>query len=409
MFENIPKNWKKDKLKNYIDIIRGVNYNSNEAYDVVTPDTTTLLRANNISSNGTINFDKVIYVSNKNIKDEQIIKKNDILVAMSSGSKDLVGKAAQSSSDLNCSFGAFCSIVRPKIINSKFIGYYFQTDFYRTKISELSTGININNLRKEYIENLDIAIPSTLEEQQEIVDVLDAASEIIRLRTACIESAQSLIPALFQEMFGDINNNIHSLPISEIKSCVEINPTKIVMNDNDDVTFLGMKDVTENGQIDLSTIKKYEEVKKGFTSFKNGDVLLAKITPCFENGKAAIAKNLVNNTGFGSTEFYVLRPNQNKILPEYLYSIVKSSRFSEIGRSNMKGAAGQKRLIKDFVSNYKFLLPDILQQKLYAAKVQEIEAYIKTQHEELENAKTMFQSLLHHSFTGELTRRAYGE
>lgn len=265
------------------------------------------------------------------------------------------------------------------------------------------------NRHFKYVKAEDYYIPPTLEEQQEIVDVLDAADRIISLRTACIESAQDLIPALFQEMFGDINNNIHSLPISEIKSCVEINPTKIVINDNDDVTFLGMKDVTENGQIDLSTIKKYEEVKKGFTSFKNDDVLLAKITPCFENGKAAIAKNLVNNTGFGSTEFYVLRPNQNKILPDYLYSTVKSSRFSEMGRSNMKGAAGQKRLIKDFVSNYKFLLPDIPQQKLFAAKVQEIEAYIKTQQVELENTKTMFQFLLHHSFTGELTRRAYEE
>ena len=260
------------------------------------------------------------------------------------------------------------------------------------------------NRHFKYVKAEDYYIPPTLEEQQEIVDVLDAASEIIRLRTACIESAQSLIPALFQEMFGDINNNIHSLPISEIKSCVEINPTKIIMNDNDDVTFLGMKDVTENGQMDLSTIKKYEEVKKGFTSFKNDDVLLAKITPCFENGKAAIAKNLVNNTGFGSTEFYVLRPEQNKILPEYLYSIVKSSRFLEIGKSNMKGAAGQKRLIKDFVSNYKFLLPDMPQQELFATKAQEIEAYIKTQQAELENAKTMFQSLLYYAFTGKLTK-----
>ena len=74
----------------------------------------------------------------------------------------------------------------------------------------------------------------------------------------------------------------------------------------------------------------------------------------------------------------------------------------------MKGAAGQKRLIKDFVSNYKFLLPDIPQQKLYAAKVQEIEEYIKSQQAELENAKTMFKSLLHHSFTGELTRHKFG-
>ena len=69
----------------------------------------------------------------------------------------------------------------------------------------------------------------------------------------------------------------------------------------------------------------------------------------------------------------------------------------------MKGAAGQKRLIKDFVSNYKFLLPDMPQQELFATKAQEIEAYIKIQQAELENAKTMFQSLLHYAFMGKLT------
>ena len=137
-------------------------------------------------------------------------------------------------------------------LNNKYL-FYFLLQYDLGNICKTGAVPSVN---QSDIYSISIPLPPTLEEQQEIVDVLDAASEIIRLRTACIESAQSLIPALFQEMFGDINNNIHSLPISEIKSCVEINPTKIVMNDNDDVTFLGMKDVTENGQIDLSTIKK---------------------------------------------------------------------------------------------------------------------------------------------------------
>lgn len=383
MFENIPKNWEKVALENLLEYEQPTNYIvASEEYNDSYP--TPVLTAGKSFILGYTNETEGIYQNTPVIIFDDFTTESKFV--------DFEFKVKSSA----------MKILKAKDNDTlKYLYYLMQilpfnnTQHKRYWISEYS--------------KIKIGIPKDINEVKEIVKVLDAASEIIRLRTACIESAQSLIPALFQEMFGDINNNIHSLPISEIKSCVEINPTKIVMNDNDDVTFLGMKDVTENGQIDLSTIKKYKEVKKGFTSFKNDDVLLAKITPCFENGKAAIAKNLVNNTGFGSTEFYVLRPNQNKILPEYLYSIVKSSRFSEIGRSNMKGAAGQKRLIKDFVSNYKFLLPDIPQQKLYAAKVQEIEAYIKAQQAELENAKTMFQSLLHHSFTGELTRRAYGE
>ena len=383
MFENIPKNWEKVALENLLEYEQPTNYIvASEEYNDSYP--TPVLTAGKSFILGYTNETEGIYQNTPVIIFDDFTTESKFV--------DFEFKVKSSA----------MKILKAKDNDTlKYLYYLMQilpfnnTQHKRYWISEYS--------------KIKIGIPKDINEVKEIVKVLDAASEIIRLRTACIESAQSLIPALFQEMFGDINNNIHSLPISEIKSCVEINPTKIVINDNDDVTFLGMKDVTENGQIDLSTIKKYEEVKKGFTSFKNDDVLLAKITPCFENGKAAIAKNLVNNTGFGSTEFYVLRPNQNKILPDYLYSIVKSSRFSEMGRSNMKGAAGQKRLIKDFVSNYKFLLPDIPQQKLFAAKVQEIEAYIKTQQVELENTKTMFQFLLHHSFTGELTRRAYEE
>ena len=383
-----------EKLKNRIITLKG---KKPELQDFKDDNSVAYLSAEYLRDGKLTQFAKIDSVS-----DKYFCTENDLLIIWdgSNSGEVFMGKEGILSSTM-------AKIeVNDNLYLKKYLYYFLKNNF--AILNEKVTGAAIPHLNRSTLENLEI-YKASLAEQKEMVDVLDAASEIIRLRTACIESAQFLIPALFQEMFGDINNNIHSLPISEIKSCVEINPTKIVMNDNDDVTFLGMKDVTENGQIDLSTIKKYEEVKKGFTSFKNGDVLLAKITPCFENGKAAIAKNLVNNTGFGSTEFYVLRPNQNKILPEYLYSIVKSSRFSEIGRSNMKGAAGQKRLIKDFVSNYKFLLPDIPQQKLYAAKVQEIEEYIKSQQAELENAKTMFQSLLHHSFTGELTRRAYGE
>lgn len=383
-----------EKLKNRIITLKG---KKPELQDFKDGNSVAYLSAEYLRDGKLTQFAKIDSVS-----DKYFCTENDLLIIWdgSNSGEVFMGKEGILSSTM-------AKIeVNDNLYLKKYLYYFLKNNF--AILNEKVTGAAIPHLNRSTLENLEI-YKASLAEQKEMVDVLDAASEIIRLRTACIESAQSLIPALFQEMFGDINNNIHSLPISEIKSCVEINPTKIVINDNDDVTFLGMKDVTENGQIDLSTIKKYEEVKKGFTSFKNDDVLLAKITPCFENGKAAIAKNLVNNTGFGSTEFYVLRPNQNKILPDYLYSIVKSSRFSEMGRSNMKGAAGQKRLIKDFVSNYKFLLPDIPQQKLFAAKVQEIEAYIKTQQVELENTKTMFQFLLHHSFTGKLTRRAYEE
>ena len=386
MFENIPKNWKKDKLKNYIDIIRGVNYKANEAHDVATPYTKVLLRANNISSNGTINFDKVIYISNKNIKNEQIIKKNDILIAMSSGSKDLVGKAAQSYSDLDCSFGAFCSIVRPKIINPKLIGYYFQTDFYRTKISELSTGININNIRKEHIENLDIAIPPTLEEQQEIVDVLDAASEIIRLRTVCIESAQALIPALFQEMFGDPINNNKNLAKEKIGKIFTLTSGK----------FIPSIELVSNGQYPVYGGNGINGYHDEFL-FEDSKICIGRV-----GVKCGCIHKTKPNSWITDNALYI-----NKYLIPINETYLEEA-LTQINLNQYAKRAAQPVISQTTIYNQYLLLPPTEQQELFATKVQEIEEYIKTQQAELEHAKNMFKTLLHYSFTGELTRHKFG-
>lgn len=294
------------------------------------------------------------------------------------------------------------------LLKAKWLNYFFKSNIAKTYVEKFLKGANQKYIALGVLRKFPILIPSTTAEQQEIVQVLDTMSDIIRLREECISHARDLIPALFQEMFGDANNNITKSTIVRFRDCIDLNPSKPNLDDNLNVTFLGMKDINEKGQVDLSTTKTYEEVKKGFTNFENEDVLLAKITPCFENGKAAIVRNLLNGYGFGSTEFYVLRPHQNIILPEYVYAIIKSYTFAEPGKYKMTGAAGQKRLPKDYILNYKFPLPPLEAQEQFAEKVREINSYIEEQQEELENAKQMFQSLLHHAFTGELTRKKYG-
>lgn len=295
------------------------------------------------------------------------------------------------------------------LLKAKWLNYFFKTRVAKAHVEKSLKGTTQKYIALGILRKFPILVPSVVAEQEEIVQVLDAMSEIIRLRKECIQHAQDLITVLFQEMFGDSINNVSNSKIVRLGECVELNPAKPNLANDLNVTFLGMKDISENGQVDLSTTKTYEEVKKGFTNFENEDVLLAKITPCFENGKAAIVRNLTNGYGFGSTEFYVLRANQNIILPEYVYSIIKSFAFAIPGRQKMTGAAGQKRLPKGYVLNYKIPLPDLELQIQYAEKLNEINSYIQEQQEELKNANQMLQSLLHHAFNGELTRRAYGK
>ena len=142
-----------------------------------------------------------------------------------------------------------------------------------------------------------------------------------------------------------------------------INPKSCTLRDDTEVSFIPMTKVGEHGEFDASEIKNYSEVKKGFTNFQNGDILFAKITPCMENGKGAIANNMKNGIGFGSTEFYVLRPDTDKITSEWLYYLTTWKTFRKEAERNMTGSAGQKRVPKTFLENYVVNLPDIDTQK----------------------------------------------
>ena len=117
-----------------------------------------------------------------------------------------------------------------------------------------------------------------------------------------------------------------------------------------------MSDVSENGSINTQTIKLYKDVKKGYTQFKNDDVLFAKITPCMENGKGAYVKGLKNGLGCGSTEFFVLRPDISALDGEWLYHLTAWPQFRYVAELNMTGSAGQKRVPKSFLNKYQINL-----------------------------------------------------
>ena len=142
-----------------------------------------------------------------------------------------------------------------------------------------------------------------------------------------------------------------------------INPKAPTLEDDLQVSFVPMPRVGENGEFDPSEIREYKDVKKGFTYFADGDVLFAKITPCMENGKGAVACGLKNKVGYGSTEFHVLRPNANKVLDKWLYYLTSWPVFRKEAEKNMTGSAGQKRVPKAFLENYQIEIPSIHTQK----------------------------------------------
>ena len=147
---------------------------------------------------------------------------------------------------------------------------------------------------------------------------------------------------------------------------VEISPSVRPVGRPDDlVSFIAMADVSEEGYVASIQQRPLSEVQKGYTAFRQGDVLLAKITPCFENGKAALVADLPTEYGFGSTEFHVLRPGKD-VDPKFLFHLIWNRRFRRLGTGRMTGSAGQKRVPTGFLADYELLLPSLEQQRRIA-------------------------------------------
>jgi len=153
--------------------------------------------------------------------------------------------------------------------------------------------------------------------------------------------------------------------------------------------------------------RNWGDIKKAYTNFKNGDVIFAKVTPCFENGKAAFVEGLPNGIGAGSSEFLVLRPCSQDVSAKYLLALVKSRGFMREGASNMTGAVGLRRVPKQFVENYPVLVPPAAEQIRIAQKLDELLAQVDTLNARIDAIPALLrrfrQSVLTSAVAGRLT------
>ena len=176
-------------------------------------------------------------------------------------------------------------------------------------------------------------------------------------------------------------------PIERLRFSILSNPIRSEVSDWEEdtlVSFVPMNAVGEQGGIDTSQEKMLADVYNGYTYFAEQDILIAKITPCFENGKGAIAERLKNGIGFGTTEFHVLRPLE-RISSKWLFYLTMSDAFRKIGGAEMLGAGGQKRVPEDFIKNFKIGIPAFAEQQQIAAfldwKTGQIDALIAKKQE----------------------------
>jgi len=178
--------------------------------------------------------------------------------------------------------------------------------------------------------------------------------------------------------------------------------------DDLEVTFLPMKAVQElSGKFDTSDTRALSEVRKGYTSFQDGDVVFAKITPCMENGKAAVVKGLKNGIGYGSTEFHVVRLDKG-ISNAYLFYFLTQEGYRKAAERNMTGSAGQRRVPTIYLSQTLLPIPPEAEQRRIVAKIEELFTKLEAGVAALKKTQVLLkryrQAVLKAAVEGELSR-----
>ena len=204
-------------------------------------------------------------------------------------------------------------------------------------------------------------------------------------------------PSLYKDAVTLHSTIYENVPLSHL---AYINPNTRIPNQNKEmpISFVPMESVNEIYAEITEHKDCFTEESKGFTRFQEGDLLWAKITPCMENGKSAIAKGLTNGYGCGSTEFHVIRPKNDDLLIEYIHCLLHMKLVRQTAKLYFGGSAGQQRVATDFLENFNVPLPPKVKQKEIVVYIADIRARAKALQTEgktiLENAKRKVEQMI---------------
>lgn len=270
-----------------------------------------------------------------------------------------------------------------------------------TYYNRVSTGSLVEKQRVHFSQFLEFMLPlPSINERAKIAAILTTQDKVIELKEKRLAQEQRqkkyLMRALLtgKKRLPGFNEQWKKVKLGDV--CV-VNPPK---EDNypDVVAFLGMADISENGSIITEHKKNYESVKTGFTPFKRGDILIAKITPCFENGKGALTDKCSFAYGFGSTEFHVLRCKAAN--SKFIYYHTRTDFFRKRLEAEMVGSAGQKRVQANSIINYAILLPPPIEQTAIAEVLSAADREIDLLRQDIEQEKQKKKALMQLLLTG---------
>ena len=351
----------KTKVKCLAKQIRGVSYKPEDIHDSLDDNSVILLRANNIDD-GKINLDDVVYVDKSKVSDEQYLQEGDVLICASSGSRKLVGKAASVHFALQCTFGAFCKVVRPHTDVADYLGIYFQSDTYRRQISEVALGANINNIRNEHIDCLELPVYD-FEQSQGMVKKIRLLQNIMDNRKDELSKLDELIKSRFIEMFGDPVTNPMGWERIRLADKCEIvtgnTPSRKVKEYyGNDIEWIKSDNITEATNLTTATEYLSDEGAKVGRIVEAGSILMTCIAGSLRSiGNVAIADRAV---AFNQ-QINAILPNEQSTY--FMYEQLRLSKEYICSGVNM---ALKGILSKGQLSEIEFIFPPVELQKQFA-------------------------------------------
>lgn len=365
-----------------------------------------VLRSNNITDDG-LKFDDLVYVREDRISPKQKLQQGDVVVAASSGSLDVVGKAADVRGEFDGAFGAFCKVLRPKIdrVDPRYFSHFFRTAGYRRTISALAAGANINNLKNQHLDQLELPVPP-LDDQRRIAAILDKADVICRKRMHALALIDILSQSIFLEMFGDPAANPYhyrSMTFGEIA---------LKMSDGPFGSNLKSEHYVASGvrvvRLQNIGVGKFLDEDRAYISDEHfgslakheclpGDVLVGTLGD--PNLRACLQPEWLKRA-INKADCVQIRPNTSIALPEYTVALINQPSVERLAQGLMLGQT-RTRISMGRLRDLAVPIAPIGKQELFAQIVQKIGRHRQVIFAAVASANALFSSLQHRAFAGE--------
>jgi len=393
-FKNLPANWKVVRLGRVADILTQTIdpfENPDEQFLLYSFEAYDNFKAPEIRLGGEIRSSKII------------LSNNCVLFARLNPRKERVWKVKINKNYINITSTEFVPFT-PKInLDLEYLYWVLKTIILPRAQKNISgTTRSRERVSKEFLANLPIPLPP-LPEQKRIVEILSLAEDLIKRQKEAIALIDKILMAKFLEMFGDPATNPKGWEIKRLEEVTQISPSKYEVMRKSNCFFIPMELIPQGEKIFTDyKIMKFKEIKSGI-AVSPGDLLIAKITPCFENGKIGFVPKIPTGFFMATTEVHPIRLKGNNIDLRFLYYLLRHKKIKEYLKNQMTGTSGRKRIPQKALVRLQIPLPPIHLQQQFAQIVEEFEKKRKEMQSTLETLESLFKVLQKKAFTGELT------